>query len=62
MKWTEEDKDKARKQLREWFKPGDTVTTLMRHVTRSGMSRSISIIRGEEDETYLVARAMNEKN
>ncbi len=56
-----EQQEKAIQQLREIIKPGETVTTLLRHVTSSGMSRSISVIRDDEDITWLVARAMGEK-
>lgn len=43
---------KARKQeqteaiakLREWLKPGDTVYTILEHVSSSGMSRSIRVL------------------
>lgn len=36
--------DKAIAQLREWIKPGDTVYTVLRHVSRSGTSRHISVV------------------
>ena len=55
-------------KLREWIKPGDTVHTILRHVSTSGMSRSISLVHmggdGREpigDFTYLAARAMGDK-
>ena len=31
-------------RLREWLKPGDTVYTIVRHVSRSGMQRTIDCI------------------
>lgn len=31
-------------QLREWIKPGDTVYTILDHVSRSGMSRAIRVL------------------
>lgn len=31
-------------QLRKWIKPGDTVSCILRHVSRSGMSRRISLV------------------
>jgi hypothetical protein len=31
-------------QLREWIKPGDTVYTLLEHVSRSGMQREIRVL------------------
>lgn len=51
----------AQAQLREMLKPGDKVRTILRHVSKSGMSRSISVVIDGEDMTYLVARAMNER-
>lgn len=39
----EAEKKEAREQLREWLKPGDTVYTVLRHVSRSGMLRVISL-------------------
>lgn len=32
----------ALERLREWLKPGDTVYTILRHVSRSGMQRNIA--------------------
>lgn len=53
--------DEALTQLREMLKPGDTVHTILRHVARSGMSRSISpvLVRDGEihDISYLVGPA-----
>lgn len=37
-------KDEARKRLKEVLKPGDTVYTILRHVSRSGMTRHISLV------------------
>lgn len=37
-------KDEAMKLLHELLKPGDTVYTILRHVSASGMSRRISLI------------------
>ena len=34
----------AIEQLREWIKPGDTVYTVLDHVSRSGMSRNIRVL------------------
>ena len=38
------DREEAIARLREWLKPGDTVHTVLRHVSRSGMSRDIGIV------------------
>jgi hypothetical protein len=58
-------RDEAIDILREMFKPGDTVSTVIRHVSRSGMSRSISVMHADEDGifdvSYLVARALGDK-
>lgn len=55
----------AIKRLREEVKPGSTLYTVLRHVSSSGMSRSVSVIqikRGETyDWSYLVAKAIDEK-
>ncbi len=39
----EREKLEARERLRKIIKPGDTVYTILRHVSRSGMSRDISV-------------------
>lgn len=58
----EAQKESAIKELCEMFKPGDTVTTVLRHVSSSGMSRSISVISPDlQDVSYLVAHAMGDK-
>ena len=31
-------------RLREWCKPGDTLYTILRHVSRSGMQRTIGLV------------------
>jgi hypothetical protein len=49
----------AIEKLRETFKAGDTVYTVLRHVSRSGMQRSISVLdKGNNDISWLVARAL----
>jgi hypothetical protein len=60
------EQEAAIKALRKIFKPGDTVRVILRHVSRSGMSRSISVIqvkRGGETREWdmLVATALGEK-
>ena len=42
MKYTKAEQEAARVTLRELLPPGSTVHTTVRHVARSGMSRSIS--------------------
>jgi hypothetical protein len=41
MKHTKQSTEQAIAHLRETLKPGDTVYTVLRHTSRSGMSRSI---------------------
>lgn len=43
-KYTVKDREEALAQLRELLHPGDTVHTILRHVSRSGMLRHISPI------------------
>lgn len=57
----------AVERMREWVKPGDTLYTILRHVSRSGMSRSISVVTIDHadggriyDLDYNVARALGE--
>lgn len=35
----------AIERLREWIKPGDTLYTILRHVSRSGMFRVIDVVK-----------------
>lgn len=54
-------KDEAINVLRDDLKPGDTINCILRHVSRSGMSRSISLLKGDHDITYFAALAMGDK-
>jgi len=60
MKPTTEEKQEAMEFLKQALKPGDTVYTILRHVSRSGMMRRISpvIIKHNEplDIDYQVAK------
>jgi hypothetical protein len=38
------ERDEARAQLAQWLKPGDTVYTILDHVSASGMSRAIRVV------------------
>lgn len=38
------EQSEAIERLREWIKPGDTVYTILRHVSSSGMSRVIQLV------------------
>lgn len=44
-------------QLRALFPPGSTARTILRHVSRSGMTRAISVVAEGEDVSWLLARA-----
>lgn len=52
----------AIEKIREWFPAGSTVYTILRHVSRSGMQRSISVLvndpEGPWDASGLVAKAL----
>lgn len=59
MEWDR--KEYAVETLREALPPGSTVSTVLRHVTRSGMSRSVSLLAVKNDQvsdlSSLAARA-----
>lgn len=61
-KHTQAEKTEAIAKLREWLKPGDTVYTILRHVSRSGMQREISVVINRDGEmlhpNYSVAKAL----
>lgn len=38
------EREESLQRLREWLNPGDTVYTVLRHVSRSGMRREIGIV------------------
>lgn len=40
----QQEKDQELEYLHEYLKPGDTAYTILRHVSRSGMQRSISVL------------------
>ena len=64
MRYTNKEKSKSRQTLLELLKPGDTVYTVLKHVSRSGMMRHIQlkIVRDGDicDITYHAARAMGD--
>lgn len=41
---TKSERDEAIARLRDWIKPGDTVYTILRHVSPSGMQREIGVV------------------
>lgn len=44
------ERDEALARMHEWVKPGDTVYTILDHVSRSGMSRNIRVVLLKTDE------------
>lgn len=57
-RFTAEEIDEARDSLRDYFPIGSTVSTVLRHVSRSGMERAISVLAPNcYDVSHLVARA-----
>ena len=65
VKYSKDEIENARKNLKELLKPGDTVYTILRHVSRSGMSRSISmfVVKKNEhiDVTYWASRVLEDR-
>lgn len=57
-------KEQAKKHLRKLLKPGQTVYTILRHRSASGMSRSISLViptkDGIQSLDYWIAQAQGE--
>lgn len=55
------EREEAIDKLREMLKPGDTVYTVLRHVSRSGMMRAIDLYVYQDNEprriTWLVCKA-----
>ena len=60
-----QERQEAIEKLRSMVKPGDTVHTILRHCSTSGMTRDISLTLGGEWDiqniTYLAAIAMDDK-
>ncbi len=46
-RYTKTERDDSIVVLREWLHPGDTVFTILRHVSNSGMHRSITLVKIE---------------
>ena len=43
-RYSKQEQKEARERLLGWLKPGDTVYTIIRNVSRSGMSRDIGLV------------------
>lgn len=52
MKATGKERDESIAQLREWIKPGDTVYTVLRSISKSGMSRTMDVYRIRDNEPW----------
>lgn len=55
--YTKTEKAEALARLREWLKPGDTVYTILEHVSSSGMSRAIRFVIpkiGDDGQPYFL--------
>jgi hypothetical protein len=61
MTHTEDATAQARQFLLSILKPGDTVQTILRHCSRSGMSRSISLVKDSKDISYWVMEVLDRK-
>lgn len=61
----EQEKEFCLSKLKELLKPGDTVYTVLRHVSSSGMNRSISLLIGGNknivDISYYAAQLVGSK-
>jgi hypothetical protein len=55
MKHTQEDKTQSLEMLHAYLKPGDTVYTILRHVSRSGMQRKIDLIVISDGKPYFMS-------
>lgn len=66
MKVKKAEYEECKARLLKWIKPGDTVYTILRRVSRSGMQRQISVVLirpGEKEPVilhpnYLVSRVL----
>lgn len=52
MSFSKSDREQAIERLREWVKPGDRIFTILRSVSRSGMSREISAVAFIDGELF----------
>ena len=61
MRYTREEIEQAKKYLLEQIKPGDELYTILRSVSRSGMSRHISVLHGTYEISHLVTKVLEER-
>lgn len=50
---SKKEQQEARERLRKYIKPGDTIYCILRHVSRSGMTRVIDLVTVREDGEIL---------
>lgn len=55
MNAKEQEKQEAIEELKKFIKPGDTVFTVLRHVSRSGMSRAIDLYVMQDNEPWRIS-------
>jgi hypothetical protein len=56
MRYTKQEITDARALAESWVKPGDTVHTIVRHVSRSGMSRNIDAVKLTDGDYLYLSR------
>lgn len=57
MKYSKQEVEKSRTYLLRMLEPGNTVYTVLRNVSRSGMSRRIDLYKAEGDDIVSLSRA-----
>ena len=58
MKYSKPETEKSLNAVRALVKPGDTIHTILRHVSRSGMSRNISPVLLRDGDTLHLSRSV----
>lgn len=56
---TKTEQSEAIERLRDWLKPGDEVQCILRHVSRSGMSRVIQLVKFDRKSGRVLALGWN---
>ena len=56
MAYTKSEIESAREKLREWIAPGDTIYTILRHVSKSGMYRAIDVLLIKDNSPSWISR------
>ena len=59
MKVSKTERDEQIERLRKWFPKGSTVYTILRHVSRSGMQRTIGVLSLLPDGDKIIDRHPN---